>query len=38
VNNVSLDDEADDLAQLDGAEFPNAFAVRQTYEVIYQEP
>lgn len=37
VKQCSLEDESDDLAILDGSEVPNAYAVTQTYEVMWQE-
>lgn len=37
VRQTSLEDEADDLVSLNGAELPDTYAVRQTYEVLWQE-
>jgi len=37
VRQTSLEDESDDFATLNGAELPDAYAVRQTYEVLWQE-
>jgi hypothetical protein len=37
VRQTSLEDESDDFATLNGAELPDAFAVRQQYEVLWQE-
>lgn len=37
VRQTSLEDESDDFASLNGAELPDAYAVRQQYEVLWQE-
>jgi len=37
VRQTSLEDEADELAQLQGAELSDVFTIRQTYDVMYQE-
>lgn len=37
VRQTSLESESDDVIALDGAELPNAYAVTQTYDVLWQE-
>lgn len=37
VRQTSLDAEEDQTVALDGSEVPNAYAVSQTYEILWQE-
>jgi hypothetical protein len=37
VRQTSLEDESDQFASLNGAEMPDLYIVRQTYEVLWQE-
>lgn len=37
VRQTSLDAEEDQVVSLDGSEVPNAYAVSQTYEILWQE-
>lgn len=37
VRQTSLEGESDDVIALDGAELPSAYAVTQTYDVLWQE-
>lgn len=37
VKQTSLESESDDVVSLDGSEVPNAYAVTQTYDVMWQE-
>jgi hypothetical protein len=37
VRQTSLESETDDIVSLDGSEVPNAYAVTQTYDVLWQE-
>lgn len=37
VRQTSLESESDDVIALDGAELPSAYAVTQTYDVLWQE-
>ena len=37
VRQTSLEDESDQFASLNGAELPDLYIVRQTYEVLWQE-
>ena len=37
VRQTSLEDESDQFASLNGAEIPDLYIVRQTYEVLWQE-
>lgn len=37
VRQTSLESESDDIVSLDGSEVPNAYAVTQTYDVMWQE-
>ena len=37
VRQTSLEDESDQFATLNGAELPDLYIVRQTYEVLWQE-
>jgi hypothetical protein len=37
VRQVSLESETDDLVSLDGSEVPNAYAVTQSFDILWQE-
>jgi hypothetical protein len=37
VRHASLDGEDDNVVSLDGSEVPNAYAVTQTYDILWQE-
>lgn len=37
VSRASLDNEQDDFIQLDGADLPRAYAVKLTFQVMWQE-
>lgn len=37
IRQTSLEDESDEFATLNGAELPDLYIVRQTYEVMWQE-
>jgi hypothetical protein len=37
VRHTSLDGEDDNVVSLDGSEVPNAYAVTQTYDILWQE-
>lgn len=37
VRQTALDAEEDQVVSLDGSEVPNAYAVSQTYEILWQE-